>query len=96
MNFSSPFGSRSRDFLGQALLPGHVLGVAAEQNVRAAAGHVGGDDHVVLAAGLGDDLGFLRVVLGVEDDVLDAALLEQRRQPLGLLDRDGADQRGPA
>ena len=63
------------DFLGQALLPGHVLGVAAEQDVRAAAGHVGRDRDVVLAAGLRDDLGFLRVVLRVQHDVLDAALL---------------------
>jgi len=43
--------------------------------------------------GLRDDLRFLGVVLGVENDVLDAALLEQRRQPFGLLDRDRADQR---
>ena len=80
----------------RGLLPRHVLGVAAEQDVGAAAGHVGGDRDVVLAAGLRDDLGFLRVVLRVQHDVLDAALLEQRRQPLRLLDRDGADQRRPA
>ena len=47
----------------------------------------------VLAARLGDDLGFLRVILGVEDDVLDAAALEHAGEPLGLLDRHGADQR---
>ena len=47
-------------------------------------------------AGLRDDLGFLRVILRVQHDVLDAALLEQGRQPFRLLDRDRADQRRPA
>ena len=83
-------------FLGQALLARHVLGAAAEQDVGAAAGHVGGDGHVVLAAGLGHDLGFLRVVLRVQHDVPDAALAEQGGEPFGLLDRHGADQRRPA
>ena len=71
-----------RDLFGQALLPCHVLGIAAEQNVGAAAGHVRGDRDVVLASGLRDDLRFLRVVLRVEDHVLDAALAEQGREPL--------------
>ena len=60
--------------LPPGLLPRHVLGVAAKQNVGAAAGHVRGDRDVALAAGLRDDFGFLRVVLGVQHDVLDAAL----------------------
>ena len=34
---------------------GHELGVAAEQNVGTAAGHVGGDGDGGFAAGLGDD-----------------------------------------
>ena len=71
-----------RDLLRQALLPRHVLGVAAQQDVRAAAGHVRGDRDVVLAARLRDDLGFLRVILRIQDDVLDAALAQQRRQAL--------------
>ena len=58
------------DLLGQALLARHELGVAAEQNVGAAAGHVGGDRDRALAAGLRDELGFLRVVLRVQHDVL--------------------------
>ena len=95
-NFSSPLGSRSATSSAMALLARHVLGAAAEQDVGAAAGHVGGDGHGALAAGLGDDLGFLRVVLGVQHDVLDAALAQQGRQPLGLLDRHRADQRRPA
>ena len=95
------------NLFGQALLPRHELGVAAEQNVGAAAGHVGGDGHRALAAGLGDELGFLGVVLGVQHDVLvDAAAgrraalqsapVEHRRDALGLLDRDGADEHRPA
>ena len=70
------------DLVGQRLLPRHELGVAAEQDVGAAAGHVGGDGDGVLAAGLRDDLRFLRVELGVQHDVLDAAQLEQLRKPL--------------
>ena len=84
------------ELVGEAALPRHELGVAAEQDVGAAAGHVGGDRHRALAAGLRDDLGLLRVVLGVQHDVLDAAALQQRRQALRLLDRDRADQHRPA
>jgi hypothetical protein len=36
------------------------------------------------------------VVLGVEDDVLDAALAQKTREALRLLDRDSADQRRPS
>ena len=60
-------GARLR-FLDQ-VLPGHELGVAAEQDVGAAAGHVGGDGDHAEAAGLGDDLRLLLVELGVEHDV---------------------------
>ena len=91
-----PLGQPLDDLVGQRLLPRHELGVAAEQDVGAAAGHVGGDGDRVLAARLRDDLRFLLVVLGVEHDVLDAAQLQQLRQPLRLLDRDRADQDRPA
>ena len=61
--------------------PGQGLGVAAEDDVGAAAGHVGGDGDGADAAGLGDDLrlaaGELR--LGVEQLVLDALALEHGR-----------------
>ena len=70
------------NLIAQRLLPRHELGVAAEQNVGAAASHVGGDRHRGLAAGLRDDLRFLRVELGVQHDVLDAAQLQQLREPL--------------
>ena len=55
---------------------GHEFGVAAEQNVGAAAGHVGGDGNSSLAAGLGDDESFALVVLGVQDFVPDAHFLQ--------------------
>ncbi len=44
------------------------------------------------ASGLRDDRGLTLVELGVEHVVLDAALGEQAAQPLGVLDRDGADE----
>ncbi len=87
-----PLGQTLDDLIRQRLLARHELGVAAQQDVGAAARHVGGDRDRVLAARLRDDLRFLRVELGVEDDVPDAAELEQLRQPLRLFNRDRADQ----
>ena len=66
--------------------------VATEQDVRAAAGHVRGDGHGPGPPGLGDDAGLLLVELGVQDLVTDAPALEHRREHLGLLDGDRADQ----
>ena len=43
------------------------VGIAAELNVGAAAGHVGGDRHRARHAGLGDDDRLLLVVAGVQD-----------------------------
>ena len=76
--------------------PGHELGVAAEDDVGPAAGHVGGDRDHPLPAGLGDDLGLLLVELGVEDLVLDPVLAEHVGDQLRLLDRRRADQDRPA
>ena len=76
-------------------LRGEAGGVAAQQDVGAAAGHVGGDGDGAGAPGLGDDARFLLVELGVERLVLDAAPPEHRREDLGLLDADRADQDGP-
>ncbi len=74
------------------LVARHQLGVAAEQDVDATTGHVGGDGDRAEAAGLGDDVGLTGVLLGVEHLVFDAALLQQPREQLGLLDADGADE----
>ena len=54
------------------------VGVAAQLDVRAAAGHVGRDGHGAAAPRLGHDRRFLLVELGVEDLVPDAAPLEHR------------------
>ncbi len=48
-----------------------ILDVAAELDVGAAAGHVGGDGDGTRHAGLGDDVGFLLMVAGVEHLVRD-------------------------
>ena len=63
-------------FLGQRLLPRHELRIAAKQDVGPAAGHVGCDGHRPAPSRLRDDLGFLRVIFRVQDDVLDAVPLE--------------------
>ena len=49
-----------------------ILGVAAQHDIRTTAGHVGGHGDGAELAGLRHDLGFLLVVLGVEQIVLDA------------------------
>jgi len=46
--------------------PGHCLGIAAEDDVGTAAGHIRGDGYGRFAAGLGDDLGLALMMLGVE------------------------------
>ena len=56
--------------------PGQRLGVTAEDDVGAAAGHVGGDRHSARPARLGDDLGFPLVMLGVQHGVIDAPLFQ--------------------
>ena len=52
-------------------------GIAPEQNVeRAASRHVGRNGHGSFTARLRDDVGFPLVILGVQDLVPDAVLLE--------------------
>ena len=77
--------------LAQPLL-GHELRIAAQQNVGAAAGHVGGNRDRALAAGLRDDERFALVILGVQHFVPDAHLLQHARQSFGLFDRNRAHQ----
>ncbi len=90
--------------LGRQLVPGlagvlridlgarHELGVAAEDDVGPAAGHVGRDGDRALAPRLRDDERLALVLLGVQDGVLDPLLAQERGDDLGLLDADGADQ----
>ena len=78
-----------------------LVGVAAEDDVRAATGHVCRYRDGTLAAGLRHDLGLALVVLGVQDLVptlttlialTDTAFIKDAREPLGALDRDGAHE----
>ncbi len=73
-----------------------MFGVAAEEDVGASAGHVGGDRDAAPATGLRDDLRLLGVELRIQHVVRDAALAQQRREDLGVLHGDGADQDGLA
>ena len=50
--------------------------IAAQQNVGAAAGHVGRDGDRALASRLRHDLGFVLVILGVQHHVLHALFLQ--------------------
>ncbi len=74
------------------LVVGDDVGVAAEHDVRAATGHVGGDGDGALAARPGDDQGLAVVVLRVQHLVRDAPAHQQLRQVLGALDARRADQ----
>src|SRR5437867_11968170 len=69
-----------------------LLDVAAKHDVGPAAGHVGGDGDHLRPTGLRDDLRFLRVLLGVEHLLLQAGLVQQARDELGVLDRRRAHQ----
>ena len=70
----------------------HLLGIAAEQDVGAAAGHVGGHGDGAFAARLRDDARFALVLLGVEHLVRDAGLFQDVGDGFGFFDRDRADQ----
>src|ERR1700676_629688 len=74
------------------MIAGHLLGIAAKQNVRAAAGHVGGHGDSAFASSLRYDAGFAFVLLGVEHLVRDAGFLQQVRDGFGFFDGDSADQ----
>ena len=88
--------------LGQQDLPQlqarHVVAVAAEDDVGAAASHVGGDGHGAGATRLGHDLGFpLHVFrLGIEQVVGNLLLGQQGAEQLGFLHAGGAHQHRPA
>src|SRR5450756_2394728 len=61
-------------------------GIAAEQNIDTSARHVGGNGNRASAACLGDDLRFFLVILGIENLMLDAKLLQIMAEPFGFLD----------
>ena len=71
-----PFGGRNIEPRGIFILqngPRHRFGIAAENDVGAAAGHIGGDRHGAFAARLGDDFCLALVMLGVKHLVRNAA-----------------------
>src|SRR5262249_10624726 len=71
---------------------GGEFGIATKQNVGTTAGHVGSDSDHAFATGLGNNFCFLLVILRVQNDVLDALLLQKVRQALGLFDGSCADE----
>jgi hypothetical protein len=80
------------DAVLQEMIAGHLLGIAAQQNVSAAAGHVGGHSDRAFAPGLCDHARFALVLLGVEYLVRDAGFFQNGGDGFGFFDRDGADK----
>ena len=76
----------------QAIIARHGFGIAAQQNVGSAAGHVGRNRDRAFASRLRDDFRFALVLLGVQNLVRDARFLQQVRQMLRFLNGNGADQ----
>ena len=77
----------------QAAEVGHA---GPEFDVRAAAGHVGGNGHRPALAGARDNFGLLLVVFRVEDGMDDAFRFEHPRKLFADFHGNGADQNGPA
>ena len=99
LRFALQFRIRSGEFdlvvfhaLFAHTLFGEIFGVAAQQDIRSAARHVGGDGHGAQTARLRDDLRFALVVLRVEDVVLDAVFAQHLGDLLTLFDGSGTDQ----
>ena len=69
-----------------------LVHVAAQHDVGAATGHVGGDGDHLGPAGLRHDVGLARVLLGVEHLVRQLGLLQQLGDDFGVLDRRCAHQ----
>ena len=84
------------DALPPQVLASQELGIAAQQDVGAATGHVGRNGDGTLATRLSDDPSFALVVLGVEHLVRHSPPLEHAGEQLGLLNGDRADQHGLA
>ena len=70
-------GAFRRNALLAQVVSGKELRVAAEQDIGAAPGHVGGNGNGALPSGLGHDLRFLGVILGVQHHMLDPGFLQQ-------------------
>ena len=66
--------------------------VTAQHDIGTATSHVGRDRHTTRPTGLGHDLRFLLVKLGVQHFVLDVLLVQQTGQIFRSLDRSRTDQ----
>lgn len=64
----------------------------AQHDVRTTTGHVGGDGDRSRPTGLGDDVGFLLMMLGIEHLMRHTGLAQDAGQQFRVLDRRGADQ----
>ena len=74
--------------------PGVQAGL--DEDVGAAASHVGGDGHGPVGSGALDDLGLRGAVDGIQKAVLDPVLSQKPAEPLRLLDGHSPDEDGPA
>ena len=72
------------------------LEIAPQDNIRAPACHVGGNSDHAGSPRLGDNLGLLLVVLGIQHFMFDALFLKRLRQLFRGLDRRRTDQNGSA
>ena len=68
------------------------LGIAAEQNIRPAAGHVRRYRHCPLAPGLRDDLGFALVIFRIQNVVRNPEPFDGAAENFALFDAHRADQ----
>ena len=80
----------------QKMVAGHLLGIAAEQNIRAAPGHVRRNCNRPFASGLRHDARLALVLLGVQHLVRNSSLLQQLRNFFRFFDGDRAHQHGLA
>ena len=71
---------------------GKIVGVASQHDIRATAGHVGGDGYRSELTGLRNDLCFLLMLFCIEDIMLDAAFFQHGGQQLTFFNGDRADQ----
>ena len=70
--------------------------IAAEHDVGAATGHIGGDGDHLGASGLGHDIGLAGVLFGVEHLVRQLGLDQQLGDDFRVFDGRGAHQHGLA
>ncbi len=85
------------DFLFGKFHPGHFylgfkLWIASQDDVRTSTSHIGGDGDGPQPSGFGYDLGFLLVLLGIEDVVLDSPFFQQVADQLRIFNGDGTHQ----